>query len=64
MQQAAEYLGVSYWSVRDYVLAGHLPTVNLPPLRQREGDRPKATLRRVLLDREDLDAFITRHKSG
>jgi hypothetical protein len=36
--------------------------VNMPPLRAREGDRQRKTLRRVLLDRADLDAFIEARK--
>jgi hypothetical protein len=57
-REAAAYLGVSFWSVRDWCLAGYLPTVELPALRPREGERPKDTLRRKLIDRADLDAFI------
>jgi hypothetical protein len=63
LRQAAVYLGLSFWTIRDYVLAGELPTVSLPPLRSREGERPRQTLRRVLIDVEDLDAFIVAHKS-
>jgi hypothetical protein len=63
LHQAAEYLNVSYWSVRDYVLQGLIPVVQLPPLRAREGERPRhAPLRRVLVDRCDLDDFITERK--
>jgi len=62
LHQAAAYLSVSYWSVRDYVLAGLIPAVQMPALRPREGDRPRNTLRRVLVDRADLDAFIDRAK--
>jgi hypothetical protein len=58
LHQAADYLGVSYWSVRDYVLADLIPTVALPALRPREGAQAGKTLRRVLIDREDLDAFV------
>lgn len=64
LRQAAAYLGLSFWTVRDYVLAGELPTVQLPALRPREGDRPRQALRRVLVDREDLDAFIARCKTA
>ena len=60
---AAAYLSLSYWSVRDYVLAGLIPVVELPPLRPREGARPRKNLRRVLVDRADLDAFIAQHKA-
>ena len=62
MRQAAAYLGCSFWTARDYVLQGLIPVVDLPPLRAREGDRPRKTLRRVLIDRADLDAFIELHK--
>jgi hypothetical protein len=58
IRQSAEYLGLSYWTTRDYVLAGLLPIVSLPPLRPREGEQQKTSLRRVLIDRKDLDAFV------
>lgn len=64
LKQMAEYLGCSYWTARDYVLAGFIPVVNLPPLRPREGERPRTTLRRVLVDREDLDRFIEARKQA
>jgi hypothetical protein len=63
MRQAAEYLGCSYWTVRDYVLAGYVATVELPPLRPREGERQRKRLRRVLIDRVDLDLFVDRLKN-
>ena len=62
MRQAAAYLGCSFWTVRDYVLQGLIPVVDMPPLRAREGDRQRTTLRRVLIDRADLDAFIESRK--
>ena len=58
LKQAAVYLGLSYWTLRDYVLAGYIQTVDLPPLRPRDGDRPKRSLRRSLVDVRALDAFI------
>jgi predicted site-specific integrase-resolvase len=64
LRQMAQYLGCSYWTARDYVLAGYLPVVELPPLRPREGERARKTLRRVLVDREDLDRFIEQRKAG
>jgi hypothetical protein len=64
LRQMADYLGCSYWSARDWVLAGWVPVVELPPLRPREGERPRTTLRRVLVDREDLDRFIDQRKRG
>jgi hypothetical protein len=58
LHQAADYLGVSYWTLRDYTLQGLIPVVHLPGLRAREGDRQRASLRRVVIDRRDLDAFL------
>ena len=55
---AARYLGVSYWTLRDWCTAGLIPAVVLPALRPREGDRPKGRLRRLLFDLRDLDAFV------
>jgi hypothetical protein len=62
MRQAAEYLGCSFWTARDYILQGLIPVVDMPPLRAREGDRQRKVLRRVLVDRADLDAFIDSRK--
>jgi hypothetical protein len=63
MRQGAVVLGCSFWTFRDYVLQGLIPVVELPPLRPREGERARKTLRRVLVDREDLDRFIEQRKS-
>jgi hypothetical protein len=63
LHQAAKYLGVSYWSIRDYVIAGHIPSVSMPALKPREGARQTGpSLRRVLIDRCDLDRFIESRK--
>ena len=62
LRQSAAYLNISYWSVRDYALAGYLPVVQLPALRPREGAKGKTQLRRVLIDRVDLDKFINSRK--
>jgi hypothetical protein len=62
MRQTAEYLGCSFWTARDYILQGLIPVVDLPPLRPREGERRRKNLRRVLVDRADLDAFIESRK--
>ena len=62
MRQVAAYRGCSFWTARDYILQGLIPVVDLPPLRPREGERPRKTLRRVLVDRADLDAFIEGRK--
>lgn len=62
LRAAALYLSVSTWSVRDYALQGVLPYVQLPPRRPKEGELPGKSLRRVLFDQADLDAFIERRK--
>jgi hypothetical protein len=45
-------------TVRDLVLAGRLPSVKIPCPRSGDG----RTIRRVLVDRHDLDAFIEQSK--
>ncbi len=71
---AAAYLGVSRWTVYDLVKSGELPTVKLPSVRVDLGPRktgnPKSRrrvlarpdfgqpLRKLLLDRADLDAWV------
>ncbi len=62
IQQAADYLNVSYWTARDWLLQELIPVIALPPLRPREGERAKRHLRRVLVDRVDLDRFIEERK--
>jgi excisionase family DNA binding protein len=48
LPEAAAYLGVSPWTVRELQWAGKLPRVDLG--------------RKLLFDRTDLDALIERHK--
>ncbi len=56
---AARLLGISYWSVREYVNSGLLPLVSPPcPLNLRR------RLRRRLIDRRDVERFIEQHKQG
>ena len=62
LHAAATYLGVSFWTVRDYVLQGLIATVELPALRPREGERRRRGLRRVVVDVRDLDVFVERRK--
>src|SRR5262245_10292316 len=64
LHEAASYIGVSYWTMRDWVVAARIPVVRLPPLRPKEGARPRTDFRRVVIDRADLDAFIDRCKTG
>lgn len=63
VKQAAAYCHVSAWTMRDWLLAGLIPTVVLPAVRPRAGEQPRATLRRRRVDRADLDAFIDARKS-
>jgi hypothetical protein len=58
LRAGAKYLGISYWSLRDLVLAGHVPAVRLPCPRAHDG----RMMRRVLVDRRDLDALIERSR--
>lgn len=47
-QEAAGYLGISYWTLRDLVFRRELPFVKIG--------------RRILIDRLDLDAYLDRSK--
>lgn len=58
LEDAKIYLGLSYWTVRDYVDSGQLPTVKLPSARANDG----RVIKRVLIDRRDLDQFVEKHK--
>jgi excisionase family DNA binding protein len=57
LNEAAEYLSISYWTMREYALNGYLPSVKLPC---PSGNRKE--LRRTLIDRKDLDAFVERYR--
>jgi len=48
VKEAAEYLGISQWTMRGLGWNGEIPEVKIG--------------RRVLFDREDLDAFVERSK--
>ncbi len=48
LKSAAGYLSLSYWTVRELIWRGEIPSVRVG--------------RRILVDREDLDAFIERNK--
>ena len=51
LDEAATYLGRSYWSVRELVISGKIPMV------QNEGGR------KIFLDIHDLEAFVERNKA-
>jgi len=53
--EAARYMGLSYWTLRDLIWSGAIPLVQLP---SKNGGR----LRRILVDRADLDRLIERSK--
>jgi excisionase family DNA binding protein len=59
VRQAALYLNVSAWTIRDLIASGHLPRIALPSLHH-SGEM----MRRVLIDRADLDQLIERFKEG
>ena len=60
LQAAARYLGVSYWTMRDLAMGGAIPIVRIPCPRARD----ERTIRRVLIDLRDLDAFIEQNKES
>ena len=47
-REAATYLGISYWTLRDLTFQGEIPHVKIR--------------RRILVDRLDLDAYLDRMK--
>jgi len=48
--EAASYLGVSYWTLRDLIFRGDFPYLRIK--------------RRILIDRADLDSYIGRVKNS
>ncbi len=63
LHDAADYIGVSYWTMRDYVADGIVPHIILPSSRRRKkggavvrraGD---LDARRIYVDRANLDAL-------
>lgn len=67
IHQAAAYLGLSFWTFRELLNAGTIPTVRVPrpqTLRMRERRALSDTVRRLLIDRDDLDALVSAWKAG
>jgi hypothetical protein len=78
LHAAAVYLGVSYWTMRDMVQNGTVPVVRLTATRMdtkprrngkptqrvvlKAGDPRLGNFRRILVDRDDLDALVDRSK--
>jgi hypothetical protein len=63
LRQAAEYSGLSYWLLRDYCLDGILPVVRLPGSRLKGKNgvschSTEHTMRKIMIDREDIDRLI------
>jgi hypothetical protein len=58
LKSAGAYLGVSYWTMRDLVFGGIIPSVKIPCTRAGDG----RAIRRILVDRCDLDTFIENNK--
>ena len=57
--QGAALCGVSFWTFREWTAAGLIPVVAPPsPLN------PRRKIRRKLIDRRDIEAFIVAHKTG
>ena len=50
LKQAAEYLGLTLWAMRERVWAGDIPVIRFP------------NGRKMYIDSHDLDAFITQNK--
>ena len=57
LNEAAEYLGISYWTMREYAVNRCVACVKLPC---PSGNGKK--FRRTLIDPKDLDAFIERNR--
>jgi len=55
--EAAKYLGISYWTLRELVWSGALPMVRLP-------NKSGGWCRRILIDKRDLDQLIERSKES
>ena len=64
-KQAAAYLNVSFWTLREFIHDGSIPTVRLPrprTARMRKRHPVNDTVRRLLIDRADLDNLVDRWK--
>jgi hypothetical protein len=54
---AAKYLGLSYWTLRELIWSGAIPLVQLP-------NKNRERLRRILVDKSDLDRLIEQSKTS
>jgi len=65
VEQAAAYLGLSFWTFRELRNADAVPAVPVPrpnTLRMRERRPLNDTARRLLIDRSDLDGLVEQWK--
>jgi hypothetical protein len=71
LKAASAYSGLTYWCLRDLLNSGVIPkvTVPCPYARVKVGGKlvrvpvdDGTTMRRILVDRKDLDEFIERYK--
>jgi excisionase family DNA binding protein len=61
LEEAARYLGVSPWTARELVNAGSIPVTSIPrpqTARMRRRRSVHDSLRRLLIDRCDLDRLV------
>ena len=61
IRDAAAYVGVSTWTVRSWLEAGTLKRLRIPMTSSET--RKSGELRKILIDRVDLDNLIERWKS-
>jgi hypothetical protein len=64
LDDAARYLSVNPWLVRELIAAGTIRPVAIPLPPDRRGRRQRGVVRKVLLDVRDLDALVERAKAG
>jgi hypothetical protein len=63
LEEAARYLGLSFWSFRELLNAGDVPLIRVPrprTIRQHKRAARSSVLRRALVDVRDLDTLIDR----
>jgi excisionase family DNA binding protein len=53
--EAAKYLSLSYWTLPELIWSGAIPLVQLP-------NKKRGRLRKILVDKNDLDRLIEQSK--
>lgn len=59
LHTAAIYVGLSFWTLREFIIAGKIQSVRLP-----HPTAPGKFLRRILVDRFALDRFMEENSVG